>query len=149
MRNHVIPLNRWNIVVPSPLILPPMKKKEKDPLGCSNPILSSSATRSFRSLVRRRRSVRANSGGPTSRSAAVAGQGGGRRRQPGKRWRAGKRAGGGDWASISGRASDGGGRAGGWYVSNVSIIFDAPCLFLHHLACVSLHFVAFLCDFRN
>jgi hypothetical protein len=21
----------------------------------------------------------------------------------------------------------------GWYVSNVSIIFDAPCLFLHHL----------------
>jgi hypothetical protein len=36
-----------------------------------------------------------------------------------------------------------------WYVSNVSIIFDAPCLFLHHLPCVSLHFVAFLCDFRN
>ena len=46
------------------------------------------------------------------------------------------------------------GRAGvklgdAWYVSNVSIIFDAPCLFLHHLPCVSLHFVAFLCDFRN
>jgi hypothetical protein len=36
-----------------------------------------------------------------------------------------------------------------WYVSNVSIIFDAPCLFLHHLHCVLLHFVAFLCDFRN
>jgi hypothetical protein len=36
-----------------------------------------------------------------------------------------------------------------WYISNVSIIFDAPCLFLHHLPCVSLHFVAFLCDFRN
>jgi hypothetical protein len=38
---------------------------------------------------------------------------------------------------------------GAWYVSNVSIIFDAPCLFLHHLPCVSLHFVAFLCDFQN
>jgi hypothetical protein len=36
-----------------------------------------------------------------------------------------------------------------WYVSNVSIIFDAPCLFLHHLPNVSLHFLAFLCDFRN
>jgi hypothetical protein len=36
-----------------------------------------------------------------------------------------------------------------WYVSNVSIIFDAPCLFLHHLPCVLLHFVVFLCDFRN
>jgi hypothetical protein len=23
-----------------------------------------------------------------------------------------------------------------WYVSNVSIIFDAPCLFIHHLLCV-------------
>jgi hypothetical protein len=34
-----------------------------------------------------------------------------------------------------------------WYVSNVSIIFDAPCLFLHHLLCVLLHFVAFLCIF--
>jgi hypothetical protein len=30
-----------------------------------------------------------------------------------------------------------------WYVSNVSIIFDAPCLFMHHLLCVLLHFVAF------
>jgi hypothetical protein len=30
-----------------------------------------------------------------------------------------------------------------WYVSNVSIIFDAPCLFLHHLLSASLHFVAF------
>jgi hypothetical protein len=28
-----------------------------------------------------------------------------------------------------------------WYVSNVSIIFDAPCLFMHHLRCVLLHFV--------
>jgi hypothetical protein len=36
-----------------------------------------------------------------------------------------------------------------WYVSNVSIIFDAPCLFLHHLHIVSLHFVALLCIFRN
>jgi hypothetical protein len=36
-----------------------------------------------------------------------------------------------------------------WYVSNVSIIFDAPCLFLHHLPIVSLHLVAFLCIFRN
>jgi hypothetical protein len=34
-----------------------------------------------------------------------------------------------------------------WYVSNVSIIFDAPCLFMHHLLCVLLHFVAFLCIF--
>jgi hypothetical protein len=46
------------------------------------------------------------------------------------------------------------GRAGvklgdAWYVSNVSIIFDAPCLFIHHLLCVLLHFVAFLCIFRN
>jgi hypothetical protein len=46
------------------------------------------------------------------------------------------------------------GRAGvklgdAWYVSNVSIIFDVPCLFLHHLHCVSLHFVAFLCNFWN
>jgi hypothetical protein len=31
----------------------------------------------------------------------------------------------------------------------VSIIFDAPCLFLHHLPTVSLHFVALLCIFRN
>jgi hypothetical protein len=36
-----------------------------------------------------------------------------------------------------------------WYVSNVSIIFDAPWLFMHHLLCVLLHFVAFLCSFRN
>jgi hypothetical protein len=36
-----------------------------------------------------------------------------------------------------------------WYVSNVSIIFDAPCLFLHHLPNVLLHFVALLCIFRN
>jgi hypothetical protein len=36
-----------------------------------------------------------------------------------------------------------------WYVSNVSIIFDAPCLFLHHLLSVSLHLVAFLCIFQN
>jgi hypothetical protein len=43
------------------------------------------------------------------------------------------------------------GRAGvklgdAWYVSNVSIIFDAPCLFLHHLLSVfytSWHFYAF------
>jgi hypothetical protein len=36
-----------------------------------------------------------------------------------------------------------------WYVSNVSIIFDAPCLFSHHLPNVSLHFMALLCIFRN
>jgi hypothetical protein len=36
-----------------------------------------------------------------------------------------------------------------WYVSNVSTIFDAPCLFLHHLPNVLLHFVALLCIFRN
>jgi hypothetical protein len=36
-----------------------------------------------------------------------------------------------------------------WYVSNVSIIFDAPCLFKHHLLCVLLHFMAFLCVFQN
>jgi hypothetical protein len=36
-----------------------------------------------------------------------------------------------------------------WYVLNVFIIFDAPCLFIHHLFCVLLHFVAFLCIFRN
>jgi hypothetical protein len=46
------------------------------------------------------------------------------------------------------------GRAGvklgdAWYVSNVSIFFDAPCLFIHHLLCVLLHSVAFLCVFRN
>jgi hypothetical protein len=32
---------------------------------------------------------------------------------------------------------------------NVSIIFDAPCLFIHHLLYVLLYFVAFLCIFRN
>jgi hypothetical protein len=36
-----------------------------------------------------------------------------------------------------------------WYVSNVSIIFDAPCLFLHHLLYVLLHFMVFLCIFQN
>jgi hypothetical protein len=36
-----------------------------------------------------------------------------------------------------------------WYVSNVSIIFYASCLFMHHLLCVLLHFVAFLCIFWN
>jgi hypothetical protein len=46
------------------------------------------------------------------------------------------------------------GRAGvklgdAWYVSNVSIIFYAPCLFIHHLLCVLLHFVASLCIFWN
>jgi ribonuclease HI len=35
------------------------------------------------------------------------------------------------------------------YVSNVSIISGAPCLFLHHLFSVSLHFVTFLCIFWN
>jgi hypothetical protein len=35
------------------------------------------------------------------------------------------------------------------YVSNVSIIFDAPCLFLHPLPNVSLHFVALLYIFWN
>jgi hypothetical protein len=47
-----------------------------------------------------------------------------------------------------------GGQAGvklgdAWYVSNVSIIFDAPCLFIHHLLYVFLHIVAFLCIFWN
>jgi hypothetical protein len=46
------------------------------------------------------------------------------------------------------------GRAGvklgdAWYVSNVSIIFDAPCLFYTICFIFCLHFVAFLCDFRN
>jgi hypothetical protein len=35
------------------------------------------------------------------------------------------------------------------YVSNVSIIFDAPCLFIHHLLCVLLHFIVFLCISRT
>jgi hypothetical protein len=34
-----------------------------------------------------------------------------------------------------------------WYVSNVSITFDDPCLFIHHLFCVLLHFMVFLCIF--
>jgi hypothetical protein len=37
----------------------------------------------------------------------------------------------------------------GWYVSNVFIIFDAPCLFLYHLLYVLLHFMAFFCIFWN
>jgi hypothetical protein len=46
------------------------------------------------------------------------------------------------------------GRAGvelgdAWYASNVSIIFDALFLFIHHLLCVLLHFMAFLCIFQN
>jgi hypothetical protein len=46
------------------------------------------------------------------------------------------------------------GRAGvklgnAWCVSNISIIFDAPCLFIHHFLCVLLHFVVFLCIFGN
>jgi hypothetical protein len=33
-----------------------------------------------------------------------------------------------------------------WYVSNVYIIFDTPCLFMHHLLCVLLHFCGvFMC----
>jgi hypothetical protein len=36
-----------------------------------------------------------------------------------------------------------------WYVSNISIIFEAPCLFTHHLLYVLLHFIVFLCIFRN
>jgi hypothetical protein len=36
-----------------------------------------------------------------------------------------------------------------WYVSDVSIMFDAPCLFIYHLLCVLLHFMVFLCIFRN
>jgi hypothetical protein len=46
------------------------------------------------------------------------------------------------------------GRAGvklgdSWYVSNVSIIFYAPCLFINHLLWVLLDFVVFLRIFRN
>jgi hypothetical protein len=54
-----------------------------------------------------------------------------------------------NWGNLNlgGVALDGIGEP--WYVSNVSIIFDAPCLFLHHLPIVSLHFVALLCIFRN
>jgi hypothetical protein len=36
-----------------------------------------------------------------------------------------------------------------WYVSNVSIIFDAPCLFYTICFMFCLHYVAFLCDFQN
>jgi hypothetical protein len=36
-----------------------------------------------------------------------------------------------------------------WYVSNVSIIFDAPCLFYTNCFVFCLHFVAFLCIFRT
>jgi hypothetical protein len=46
------------------------------------------------------------------------------------------------------------GRAGvklgdAWYASNVSIIFDVPCLFYTICFMFCLHFMAFLCDFRN
>jgi hypothetical protein len=33
--------------------------------------------------------------------------------------------------------------------SQTYIIFNAPCLFMHHVLCVLLHFVAFLCIFQN
>jgi hypothetical protein len=36
-----------------------------------------------------------------------------------------------------------------WYVSNVSIIFDAPCLFIYHLLCILWHFMVVLCIFWN
>jgi hypothetical protein len=36
-----------------------------------------------------------------------------------------------------------------WYVANVSIIFDAPCLFYTNCFLFCLHFVAFLCIFWN
>jgi hypothetical protein len=44
------------------------------------------------------------------------------------------------------------GRAGvklgdAWYISNVSVFFDAPCLFMHHLLCVLLHFMVFFTHF--
>jgi hypothetical protein len=32
---------------------------------------------------------------------------------------------------------------------NISIFFYAPCLFMHHLLCVLLHIMAFLCIFWN
>jgi hypothetical protein len=38
---------------------------------------------------------------------------------------------------------------GTWYVANISIIFDAPCLFYTNCFMFCLHFVAFLCIFRN
>jgi hypothetical protein len=34
-----------------------------------------------------------------------------------------------------------------WYVANISIIFDAPCLFYTNCYIFCLHFVAFLCIF--
>jgi hypothetical protein len=36
-----------------------------------------------------------------------------------------------------------------WYVATVSIIFDALCLFYTNCFVFCLHFVAFLCIFRN
>jgi hypothetical protein len=36
-----------------------------------------------------------------------------------------------------------------WYVANLSIIFDAPCLFYTNCFLFCLHFVAFLCIFWN
>jgi hypothetical protein len=36
---------------------------------------------------------------------------------------------------------------GWWYIANVSIIFDAPCLFYTNCFMFCLHFVAFLCIF--
>jgi hypothetical protein len=36
-----------------------------------------------------------------------------------------------------------------WYVANISIIFDAPCLFYTNYFMFCLHFVAFLCIFWN
>jgi hypothetical protein len=36
-----------------------------------------------------------------------------------------------------------------WHVANVSIIFDAPCLFYTNCFMFCLHFMAFLCIFRN
>jgi hypothetical protein len=53
------------------------------------------------------------------------------------------------WYHLPTRGWAGGKFGDAWYVSNVSIIFDAPCFFIHHLLCVLLHFVAFLCILRN
>jgi hypothetical protein len=38
---------------------------------------------------------------------------------------------------------------GGWYIANVSIMFDAPCLFYTNCFVFCLHFVAFLCILWN
>jgi hypothetical protein len=46
-----------------------------------------------------------------------------------------------------GLSGEGGGDA--WYVANVSIIFDAPCLFYTDCFMFCLHFMAFLCIFWN